>query len=288
MCNSKQSRGSLDHSNPERTRDPMHAAVSPSRSRKVALALAAESKRMRACECARAVQTIRRRDPGVTRLQALVGIGCGGLCIIVHVLTRPLGRYVEDRSNRVGILRYACLSPEAFLQGISIGVLEIYTWVLFSIDGCGFPIPSQLILSTTTQQPHFSIDTHAHTSTYIHCKPIPTSTSDQLQNHLIPSRLNHLISPPQPNSTQINLKSTTMPSSDWEQHFLDKFIAGSSRPASPASPSSSPLSSQPRTSSPARRNMTPSYNTLQQPHSTNLGRTSSPARLPANITSAPR
>ena len=85
------------------------------------------------------------------------------------------------------------------------------------------------------------------------------------------------------NTLQPNPTSQAMPSSDWEQHFLDKFIAGSSRPASPASPSS-----QQRTSSPARRNMTSGYTGHQQPHSAAIGRTLSPARLPSNITSAAR
>jgi hypothetical protein len=88
--------------------------------------------------------------------------------------------------------------------------------------------------------------------------------------------------PPPPTTSPLqtgHVKSdttATMPSADWEQHFLDKFLASSSRSSSP-----SPTASTPRNSSPARWNSTPRQSLdVQVPR--NVG-SPSPA---TNITSA--
>jgi hypothetical protein len=146
----------------------------------------------------------------------------------------------------------------------ALGSWKIYS-VLSSIVDSVFLQTSSHRQTTTQQSAIISTLTH-------------TRYAKQHRHQSIPKHISDLNLPPQQHDTT-NL--TTMPSSDWEQHFLDKFIAGSSRPASPAS-------SQPRTSSPARRNMTSAYTGHQQPHSTAIGRTSSPARMPTNITSAAR
>jgi hypothetical protein len=82
----------------------------------------------------------------------------------------------------------------------------------------------------------------------------------------------HLISPP----TQTNPPTPPkMSSSNWEQHFLDKFIASSSRPATPTS--SQP---QPRNASPARWRPSARYNGLPTPSS------SGSDRVPSNTSAA--
>jgi hypothetical protein len=73
----------------------------------------------------------------------------------------------------------------------------------------------------------------------------------------------------------------TMPSADWEQHFLDKFIASSSR-------SSSPAASTPRNSSPARWNSTPRQSIdAQTPRSTSTLSPTSSHGLPIVTSTAP-
>jgi hypothetical protein len=87
-----------------------------------------------------------------------------------------------------------------------------------------------------------------------------------------PSSQPHLTSQPK----QIN-QTTTMSSANWEQHFLDKFIASSSRPTTPTS--SQP---QPRNASPARWRPSARYNDLPTP------RSSGSDRVATNTTSAAR
>jgi hypothetical protein len=66
-------------------------------------------------------------------------------------------------------------------------------------------------------------------------------TSSNHQNH------HHYHHPKRQRRHPARTKTKTMPSADWEQHFLDKFLASSSRASSP-----SPTSPTPRNSSPAR------------------------------------
>jgi len=77
---------------------------------------------------------------------------------------------------------------------------------------------------------------------------------------------------------QKKTQTTTMPSADWEQHFLDKFLASSSRSSSP-----NPTASMPRNSSPARWTSSPRQSLdAQIPRNT-----SNSQRLPEISSTAP-
>jgi hypothetical protein len=78
-----------------------------------------------------------------------------------------------------------------------------------------------------------------------------TSINQHQHQHPLTSPI-HPQQPYQPHQTQ----TTKMSSSNWEQHFLDKFLASSSRPATPTT-------SQPRNASPARWRPSSRYNSLQ-------------------------
>jgi hypothetical protein len=88
-------------------------------------------------------------------------------------------------------------------------------------------------------------------------------TLDQLSTSTsTPKTTNQPTSTSQPHLTSHSNKPTNPPkmsSANWEQHFLDKFIASSSRPATPTS--SQP---QPRNASPARWRPSARYNGLSR------------------------